>query len=253
MDGRGGVLMEVRINFCRGDGIRGSHGSLGRWLFGGEALVLMAVSHADCGGDAGVLMALSDAGCVEERVGYSAGRYAGCWEGEVICSHGSPRHWLWMEELGFSWRSQTLVVGGRVHGSHGILRRWLWEGRGGSSYGSHRCWLWVGTGGVLKAIPDAACGGRAVASHSSPRCWLLLGDSVVLMAVPDTGCGGRHLFSWQFPGTLCGVGRRGFFWQCHTLVLMGRGGGSHGSPSRWLWGGGDVLVHIAVTEAGCGW
>ena len=88
------------------------------------------------------------------------------------------------------------------------------------------------------AVPDAGCGGRAVASHSSPRCWLLLGDSVVLMAVPDTGCGGRHLFSWQFPGTLCGVGRRGFFWQCHTLVLMGRGGGSHGSPSRWLWGGG---------------
>ena len=44
----------------------------------GEAVVLMAVSHADCGGEAGVLMALSHAGCVGERACFRAGSYAGC-------------------------------------------------------------------------------------------------------------------------------------------------------------------------------
>ena len=62
-------------------------------------------------------MAVPDAGCVRERPG----------------SHGSPEDGCEEERLGFSWQSQTLVVGGR----------------GGGSYGSPRCWLLVGKSLIL--------------------------------------------------------------------------------------------------------
>ena len=59
-----------------------SHGSLRCWFCCGEVGVLMAVTDAGCGGRGSVLMAVPDRGCEGVR-------------------------------LGFSWQSQTLVVGWR--------------------------------------------------------------------------------------------------------------------------------------------
>ena len=59
-------------------------------------------------------------------------------------------------------------------------------------------------------------------------------EAEVLKAVPDAGC----------------VGRLGFSWQSQTLVVRGRDVGSHGSPRRWLWGGGEARVLMAVPDAG---
>ena len=135
----------------------------------------------------------------------------------------------------FSCQSQMLVVRGRG---------WGFQGRA-------RCWL---------------CGRRFGGSHGNPRRWMW-GASVVLMADPDAGLGGRWGFSWQYQ-TLVVSGRGGGSHGSPRRFLCGLEGGSHGSLRRWLWlerpgfswqsqmlvvEGGDVLVLMAVSDAGCGY
>ena len=87
------------------------------------------------------------------------------------------------------------------------------------------------------AIPEAGCGEERRGSHGSVRRWL---------------CGWRGSgFSLQSLRLVVGVGEAGFSWHFQTLVVDGRGGSSHGSSRRWLWGG-ELVVLISVSEAGCG-
>ena len=177
----------------------------------GEVGVLISVPIAGCGGQAVVLVAVSDAVCGGRCMGSYAVPHTGCWGGET----------------GFSWQSQTLVVG-------------------------------VGEVEVLMAVPDAGCGGgRGVGSHGSLRCWLWGGGERQLFSrqVPDTGCdrGKSWGFSWQSQSLVVGG---------ESILPMavsdaGCGGeldrGSYGSPRCWFWWGREVGVLMAVPDAGCGW
>ena len=147
------------------------------------------------------------------------------------------------------------------------------DGRGGASHGSSRRWLWGGESVVLISVSDAGCGGergalmavpdtgfgwekwgfswqsqllvvgggggsdgslrrcfcgRVWCSHGSPRRWLWEGgEAGVLMPVTDAGCRG---------------GETEFSWQSQTLVVGGRGRGSHGIPRHCLCGRGKIRV-----------
>ena len=113
--------------------------------------------------------------------------------------------------------------------------------RGGGSYGSPRCWLWVGRGGALKAVPDAGCGAQTRGFSQESQTLVVVGKCGVLVAVSDTGYGGGR-----------GMGSHG-----SSQKLFVRGGeagvlGVH-MASKSLVVGGEVLVLIAVPDAGCGW
>ena len=163
--------------------VKGSHGSPRRWLWPGEMGVLMAVPDAGC---------WSWKGCGGEMWGFSwqsqSQSLVVAWRFEG--SHGSPTSFLYWERRGFSWESQTLIVG---------------QGRQGFSWQSQM----------------VGCVGERWCSNGSFTHWLW-GEEVVLMAISDAGSGGE---------------RWGFSWQSQMLdVGAGIGGGSHGSPNRWLWG-----------------
>ena len=66
------------------------------------------------------------------------------------------------------------------------------------------------------------------------------------MAVPHAGCrGGEAVVFKAGPDAGCENER-----QSQTLVVDGRGRGSHGSPRRWLWAGESVLL-MAIEDTGC--
>ena len=76
------------------------------------------------------------------------------------------------ERRGFSWQSNTLVVGGRGGGLHGSPRRWLW----------------MGEVEVLMAVPDASCGMGEVVFSWQSQMMVAARRDWVLMAVPDAVC-----------------------------------------------------------------
>ena len=124
---------------------RGSQGSLRRWLWAGEAGILMEVPDAGCWrlkrmalmaipdafcarGEEGFLMAVSDAGCGRERQGFS-------WQSQMLVVGG---------RRGFSWQLPTLVVGGEA--------------------------------GVIMAVTDAGCGGLEAVCSSMQSQALFVGE-----------------------------------------------------------------------------
>ena len=62
----------------------------------------------------------------------------------------------------------------------------------------------------------------------------------------ERGCFHGILIGWFW------AVRWGLSWQSQTLVVDGRGGGSHGSPNPLLWVGCDSGVLMAVSDAGSG-
>ena len=88
----------------------------------------------------------------------------------------------------------------------------------------------------LMAVPEAGCGEKTQGSHGSPDAGFGGGRCIGSHGSPRHWFGGRWGFSWQSQ-TLVVVGsRRGFSFQIETLVVEG----------------GDVLVLMAVIDAGCG-
>ena len=72
------------------------------------------------------------------------------------------------------------------------------------------------------------------------------------MAVPYAGCvRGEARFSWQSKTLVVGGRGRGSHGSPIRLLWGGRGDGSHGSPRHWLWMG-EVAVLMAVPDADCG-
>ena len=73
-------------------------------------------------------MAVPDSGCGGDRQGFS-------WQSQTMVvggrnggSYGSPIAGCVKGEARFSWQSKTIVVGGGEAGCfHGSPRRWLWE------------------------------------------------------------------------------------------------------------------------------
>ena len=193
VDGRGGA----------------SHGSPRRWLWGGESVVLISVSDAGCGGGEAEVLMVPDAACL---VGYRRSHGSPrCWllsgEAGVLMADPDTDCWGWKgltliaipdtgyggERRGFSWQSQTLVVG--VGDRRGFS--WQFPGAGpGECGGSLKCWLWGGELGVFMAVPYVGCSGREV---------------LVLMAVPIAFC------CWRSQGSpinwLWGVENWRFTWQ----------------------------------------
>ena len=142
-----------------------SHGSPRRWLWGGEAEVLMAFPDTVCveGRRGEFLKAVSGPGHGRDRVGGS---------------HLSPKCWLSSLEAGFSWQSQMLVVG---------------AGKEWHSWQSQTLFVQWGEARVLMAFPDAGCGGQrrgfSWQSQTLDVCW---------EAVTEAGCGWKEEgFSWQ--------------------------------------------------------
>ena len=103
------------------------------------------------------------------------------------------------------------------------------------------------------AVPITFCWRDGIRVFSWQSHTLVVGvGGRVLMAVSDAGCVGvRGRFHGIPIGWFWGV-RLGLSWLSQTLVVDGRGGGSHGSPNPFLWRGWDSGVLMAVSDAGSG-
>ena len=93
-------------------------------------------------------------------------------------------------------------------------------------------------------VPYAGCGVERRGFSLQSRRLFVLGQAGVLMGVPDADCGGGEAGDLKaVPNIGCGVE----MWVSHGSPrrwLLGGGRlGSHGNPRRWLWEGGDGVSH----------